>query len=68
MIELNRAVELLASRLVVTRQRGQEFDARCPAHGDRSASLTFGVGEKGGAVVRWHAGCTAGDVLKEVGL
>lgn len=64
----NRAVELLHDKLHVTHQRGDEFDARCPSHHDRSASLTFGPGDHGGAVLHCHAGCTAEMVLDAVQL
>jgi hypothetical protein len=65
---VNAAVELLVQKLTVTHQRGDEFDARCPAHDDRSASLTFGPGRHGGAVLHCHAGCPPEAVLKSVDL
>lgn len=65
---MNRAVELLHSKIVVTHQRGDEFDGRCPAHHDRSASLTFAPGEHGGAVLHCHAGCPTQTVLEAIGL
>lgn len=65
---MNRAVELLASRLVVTHTRGEEHDAQCPAHGDRNASLTFAPGQHGGAVLHCHAGCTTEHVLEMLGM
>lgn len=54
--------------MTVTHQRGDEFDARCPAHDDRSASLTFAAGEHGGAVLHCHAGCSTEKVLGVLGL
>jgi len=65
---INAAVDLLVGALTVTHQRGDEFDARCPAHHDRSASLTFAPGKHGGAVLHCHAGCTPEAVLQAVGL
>jgi len=41
--------------------------ARCPAHDDKVASLTYKVGNKG-AVVKCHAGCTTLQVCTAIGL
>lgn len=65
---MNRAIELLNQRLVVTRHRGEDADARCPAHDDKSASLTFAPGEHGGAVIKCHAGCPTKSVLAAIGM
>jgi hypothetical protein len=40
----------------------------CPAHGDRSPSLSVGVGRDGRVVLRCQAGCATDDVVKELGL
>lgn len=42
--------------------------ARCPAHDDRNASLSLGVGRNGAALVNCHAGCKLEDVLDAIGL
>jgi hypothetical protein len=43
--------------------------ARCPAHDDRAASLSFGPArEFAGVVVKCHAGCHIDDILKALGL
>ena len=61
-------VDALADRLERVRWSGQDrFTARCPAHEDRSPSLSAARGEKG-AVVYCHAGCATEDVLAAVGL
>ena len=51
-----------------TRQVGDgQFEARCPAHEDRTASLSIGVrGET--TLVCCHAGCDTNAVLQAVGL
>lgn len=46
---------------------GQQWEARCPAHEDRHASLSVGQGEKG-AVVTCHAGCTSEEIVHSLGL
>lgn len=42
--------------------------ARCPAHDDRHASLTFDVGEGGSILVHCHAGCRVEDIVESLGL
>jgi len=45
-----------------------QWMARCPAHDDQRASLSIGVGENGGCVMRCHAGCFAQQVVEKIGL
>jgi hypothetical protein len=42
--------------------RPHQYRARCPAHDDRKASLTVGIGDSGR--ITWHCftGCTTADV------
>jgi putative DNA primase/helicase len=47
---------------------GDRFQARCPAHDDRVASLSVGLGEDGRILVHCHAGCTAEEILTTLGL
>lgn len=44
-----------------------DYTCRCPAHDDKTASLTIGKGSNG-IVVCCHAGCATADVLRAVGL
>ncbi|MCK8485541.1 hypothetical protein MUY21_16020, partial [Aliiroseovarius sp. S2029] len=43
--------------------RGQNGLAYCPAHEDRSPSLSLGVGVDGRILVHCHAGCSYGAVM-----
>ena len=61
-------IETIAQRLTVTRWRGRVADAKCPAHDDGRASLTFGLGDNGGAVLHCHAGCDPRDILSAIGM
>jgi 5S rRNA maturation endonuclease (ribonuclease M5) len=46
-----------------------QISARCPAHDDRSASLSVGYGTRPGVLgITCHAGCDLEDVLAELGL
>lgn len=42
--------------------------ARCPAHDDRSPSLSVGEGLNGRALLHCHAGCSTESVLNAIGL
>lgn len=49
-------------------QHGGQFEARCPAHDDRKASLSLREGQHGGVVLTCHAGCGVEDVVAALGL
>lgn len=61
-------LEKLDNALVVVRRRGEQRDALCPAHDDRSSSLVYGPGEHGNAVMFCHAGCDTTAVLTALGM
>ncbi len=58
----------LESRGCPARRSGDGWSARCPAHGDRRASLSIAEGEDGRALVHCHAGCEASDIVARLGL
>ncbi len=60
------AVEF-ASRVEGPRRRGAAFVSRCPAHDDTNPSLSFRDGDQG-LVLKCHAGCETGAILKPLGL
>ena len=47
---------------------GRRYMAACPAHQDRSPSLSIREGDDGRVLIYCHAGCNTGDVLKELHL
>ena len=47
---------------------GSGWQARCPSHDDRTASLSISTGEDGRTLVRCHAGCLTEDIVAAVGL
>lgn len=59
---------LLLDRLERVRKSGKGYTARCPAHADRSASLSIGEGNNGGILVHCFAGCAPAEVVQAVGL
>lgn len=50
------AAELVA--LLGARRTGKGWVARCPAHGDRSSSLSTAEGQDGRILLHCHAGCS----------
>lgn len=46
---------------------GATWMARCPAHDDRSPSLSISTGKDGKVLVRCHAGCDQRDVIAALG-
>lgn len=61
-------LDLLLPRLEGVKRQGERYVARCPAHDDKSPSLSLARGEDGRALVRCWAGCETRDVLAAVGL
>jgi len=61
-------IDRLLSRLEKVRKAGAGYTARCPAHQDRTASLSVGVGADGKVLVKCFAGCSIGNVLVEIGM
>ena len=50
------------------RRTGNGWTARCPAHDDRSPSLSVGIGRGSQILFCCHAGCTTQAVLDRLGL
>ncbi|MCJ7544218.1 MAG: DUF3987 domain-containing protein [Phycisphaerae bacterium] len=62
-------VQTVLAKLDGVRQTGRaQWQAHCPAHDDKHASLSIGRGDDGRALVRCHAGCALDDVLVKIGL
>lgn len=47
---------------------GAGWSCQCPAHDDRTPSLSIRAGDDGRALVKCHAGCTVGAVCGAIGL
>lgn len=60
--------ERLLERLDRVRKSGKGWTARCPAHPDKSSSLSVAEGRDGRVLVRCFAGCEAAAVVTAAGL
>ncbi len=61
-------LNLLLSRLQRVRSSGDGYTAVCPAHEDRSPSLSIRTTAEGRVLLKCHAGCESGEVLASLGL
>lgn len=66
---MTRNLATVLSKLPSARQRGEnQYEARCPSHDDRRASLGIRVGDSGWVMLHCQAGCTRDAVLESLGL
>jgi hypothetical protein len=61
-------LEKVLSRLPSARRRGDQYEALCPAHRDRRASLVISTAEDGRVLLCCHAFCRTEDVVAALGL
>jgi hypothetical protein len=61
-------VETLLAKFENVHGRDGQWSARCPAHEDRQASLTIGVGRDGQWLLTCWAGCELDAIVRAVGL
>ncbi len=65
---VNDPFELVLSRLSDVQRNGDEATARCPAHDDKHASLSIGVGDDGRVLLHDFAGCSVEQIVAALGL
>ena len=68
MAPLARPIERVLSRLQGVRRCGKGWEARCPAHEDRTPSLSVHEGIDGRVLLCCHAGCEFTAVVAALGL
>ena len=61
-------IDEILSRFPDARETAGGWSARCPAHEDRRASLSIGIGEKENVLLHCHAGCETSAILDKLGL
>jgi len=61
-------IEAVLERLDGVRQTPTGWAARCPAHDDRSPSLSIRIGERGRVLLYDFRGCTFSEITQALGL
>lgn len=61
-------LDLLIARLEGVKKSGKGYVARCPAHEDRTPSLSLREGDDGRVLLHCHGGCTTDAVVAALGL
>ena len=61
-------IELCLSRLSKPRKMGEGWQACCPAHPDKSPSLSVSEGQDGRVLLHCFAGCEYRDIMAAIGL
>lgn len=61
-------LEVFLGRVSTPKQHGKSWIACCPAHNDKSPSLSIAEGDDGRLLVHCHAGCEYRDIMAAVGL
>jgi putative DNA primase/helicase len=56
------------ARRLEAKRAGQGWTARCPAHDDRTASLTINETKDGKLLLHCHAGCDFGQIIDAAGV
>lgn len=61
-------IDLVLSSLADATPSGNGWSVKCPAHGDKTPSLSISEGEDGRVLMRCHAGCTAAAICEALGI
>lgn len=61
-------IDVVLARLDRPKRTGKGWAARCPAHEDKSPSLSIAEADGGKVLLHCFSGCNAGDVLGAIGL
>jgi len=61
-------IDIFIQRLDGLRGSNGRYQAKCPAHEDRSPSLSIKEATDGRVLIHCHAGCEVADVVESVGL
>lgn len=56
------------ARLEAVKKTGNKYQARCPGHDDRQASLSVSEGDDGRILIKCFAGCTAQQIVRSLNL
>lgn len=62
------SLDTIIAQLEGVKKRGHGYIARCPAHADRSPSLSLREGDDERVLIHCHAGCSPEAVMSAIGM
>lgn len=65
---MTNPIESVLGRLDGVTRAGKSYKALCPAHGDKSPSLSLKEGDDGRVLIHCFAGCLIEDVVAAIGM
>lgn len=68
MTPLESVLERLQERGLKTKRVGGQWEGQCPAHEDRSPSLSIGEGNDSKVLLHCQAGCTLDQIVGALGI
>lgn len=61
-------IDAILAKLPDAKKSGKDWSARCPAHEDKSPSLSIGEGDDGRVLLKCHVGCTVESICDAWGI
>ena len=68
MVQMTSPIDLTLARLDGVSHAGKSYKALCPAHGDKTPSLSVKEGDDGRVLLHCFAGCGIGEIVAAMGL
>ena len=68
MVQMASPIDLALARLDGVTHAGKSYKALCPAHGDKTPSLSVKEGDHGRVLLHCFAGCGIGEIVAAMGL
>lgn len=68
MLQMASPIDIALARLEGVTHAGKSFKALCPAHGDKTPSLSIKEGDDGRVLLHCFAGCGIGEIVAAMGL
>lgn len=68
MVQMASPIDMALARLDGVTHAGKSYKALCPAHGDKTPSLSVKEGDDGRVLLHCFAGCGVGEIVAAMGL
>lgn len=67
-VQMTSPIEVVLGRLDGVARSGKGYKARCPAHGDKTPTLSLKAGDDGRVLIHCFSGCQIEDIITAMGL